>query len=376
MGRRQAKIVGSVTTSFLSDGAEEIAEYDGAGGLLRRYIPGPGTDQPIAMVTPSGGSHQHSYFHTNRQGSTIAMSNDAGTVIEGPYTYDAYGQGAPSTGVPFKYTGRRLDPETGLYYYRARYYSAALGRFLQTDPIGYRDDLNSYAIAGGDSVNFLDSTGTSRQGATVFWGVGGTFAPIVYGTGFTGGGGVYATVFMDDDGSWNVRTGKFLFGGLALGYNRSVETFAGVAFYDSGDFEGLGWQFEANVPIAALAPLLGLGGGVAFGGAYDRTQGFDIAEGVICCSVSGSLGWGAGASFDLTWTKTYEDACSFCGWSTAELSGFRAITKSILGVVGRGTFRVSGRISSGSLRKSIDFKRNASKHIIHAIDEKLRKNPK
>ena len=161
VGRRSSKTSDTGAMIFLHDGVEEVADYNANGTLLRRYVHGSGVDEYLVMYTGSG-TENKSYYHSNHQGSIIALSNQTGSVTE-QHNYDSYGNSDDLTGNPFRYTGRRLDPETGLYYYRARYYSPAIGRFLQTDPIGYGDGLNWYAYVGNDPMNTTDSTGTKRE---------------------------------------------------------------------------------------------------------------------------------------------------------------------------------------------------------------------
>jgi RHS repeat-associated protein len=173
-GRRTSKTVDGMTTSFLHDGDRVIAEYDGSQTLVRRYVYGVGIDEPIRMTTTTSSY----YYSFEALGSVIALSDAGGSVAE-TYAYSPYGKvdQASSFGNPYLYTGREYDEETGLSYYRARYYDARTGRFLQTDQVGYNGGLNLYAYVGNNPQSWIDPRGLARErraeseeGQWVYWG--------------------------------------------------------------------------------------------------------------------------------------------------------------------------------------------------------------
>ena len=182
LSRRVVKTVGvgsssPVTTRYAYDDARIVEEQDVTAATLATYVYGNYIDEVLNMQR--GGIDY--YYHQNALWSVAAVTNAAGVVVE---RYDYTDYGCPSVthstiGNPWMFTGRQWDEESGLYFYRARYYDCESGRFLQRDPLGYVDGINSYTLGKANPINTFDPTGLKSIGCDPWgpWGPWGAYGP-------------------------------------------------------------------------------------------------------------------------------------------------------------------------------------------------------
>jgi RHS repeat-associated protein len=159
MDRRIAKSASGSTTQFVYDGDNVILEFNGTATPSVRYLQGPGVDQVLAQEKAGATS----WMLTDHLGTVRDLVNNNGGVVN-HFTYDSFGKVLSSTpgGVDtrYKFTGREFDGETGLYYYRARYFDANIGRFIGQDPIGFSaGDSNLYRYVGNSPMSATDPSG-------------------------------------------------------------------------------------------------------------------------------------------------------------------------------------------------------------------------
>jgi RHS repeat-associated protein len=171
LGRRIEKDVtinaSHLMLHYLYDNEDIIAVLDGNNNVISNFTHGPGIDEPLIMKSSTSENY---YYHADGLGSITALTNETGAIVE-TIEYQAYGKpvfkdGQGNTisrsalGNIYSYTSREYDAETGLFYFRARYYNAEMGRFSQEDPIGFAGgDVNLYVYVENKPLVDTDSSG-------------------------------------------------------------------------------------------------------------------------------------------------------------------------------------------------------------------------
>jgi RHS repeat-associated protein len=154
-GRRIQKSGPAGTTNYLYSRDNALADVDSSGAFIARYLQSGGVDEPLASVTATGTL----FFETDGLNSVTSLSGTGG--LTNTYTYTTFGA-TTATGTNsnrFRYTGREWDQETGLYYYRARYYSPELGRFITEDPMGVGGQISPFAYTDNNPLRWTDPFG-------------------------------------------------------------------------------------------------------------------------------------------------------------------------------------------------------------------------
>ncbi|MEB3232910.1 MAG: Calx-beta domain-containing protein, partial [Leptolyngbyaceae bacterium] len=142
------------------DGETVWAELNDANEVIARYLPSAEIDQLVARYRAEDGT---AWYLTDRLNTVRGIVDAVGDLIN-QIEYDSFGRKLsetnPDGGDRFGFTGREYDENTGLYYYRARYYDPELGRFISQDPIEFSgQDPNLYGYVSNNPTNATDPSG-------------------------------------------------------------------------------------------------------------------------------------------------------------------------------------------------------------------------
>jgi RHS repeat-associated protein len=161
-GRRIYKLSSAGTSIYAYDGDNVVEEVNSSGAVVARYTQtADRLDEPVAMLRSSATS----YYQADALGTITSLSNAAGSLAQ-TYTFDSFGKQTASSGSltnPFQYTAREFDPETNLYFYRARYYDQSSGRFLSEDPLKGVLRHNRYRYVSNSPTVLKDAYGLQEQ---------------------------------------------------------------------------------------------------------------------------------------------------------------------------------------------------------------------
>ncbi|MGW8391821.1 RHS repeat-associated core domain-containing protein [Pseudoduganella sp. HUAS MS19] len=173
LGRRRQKTIYGETSRYVYDQLDAVQEQGIDSRIKAVYVTGA-LDERLQRITPNGSTTRTDTYLTDHIGSILALKDLAGRDVVA-YSYDSFGNSEASAvdGNPFQFTGRENDG-TGLYYYRARYYSPTKHRFVQSDPIGLAGGINTYAyvennpILDKDPLGLMGSRGNPNPGRSSF----------------------------------------------------------------------------------------------------------------------------------------------------------------------------------------------------------------
>ena len=297
LGRRIAKVSNGSTTNYLLDGPDALASIYGAYSSWSQpdslYVQGTGTDQPLARLPLSSGAFQSTYdYHLDGLGSVAVVTQEQATQDLTPYAgmRDPWGAAAFSGGTALAtdpgWQGRESD-ESGLSYFRARYYEPGglygginmpvIGRFISRDPAGFSAGMNLYAFGGNDPVNMADPSGMNAVNPAL---VSGVVALAKYDN------------FVQDIG----------LGGMSSAHQSLGDTYQRPS--DNGTLSAV----RTTLAAASLVPGLGTVTGLA-GAAMDAASGDIIGAGLSLASAVPIVGEaGAAARSGLAVERTMAGA--------------------------------------------------------------------